>query len=359
MLTIQKIMNYLKVKILFSLIILLSLNSYSQTKISTDFKEYSLEIFKSENIKNLDIRGNHAQINLLNWDKDSISVETSIEILSDKPNLSKEMLDEIRIKVVTYGNTLQVKTTTTEDFNRTIPYNVIYNIFYPVGMSLQLKNSNGEVNIANISGITNLKLDYCDFNIKNLSFENDSTINTVELNYSQGSINSFGKGKLIANNSKINIHSAVDVELISNYNILSIDNIEHLKGESKIDNLKINQCADIKLKSTQSIVNIQQLKLDGLFEGSKGSLNIGNTSNELKKLTINNQNTKTSLKINELVSYTINGEIYKGKLIHPQINSLQLVKETDKVSFNGVIGNNLQSDTKVIIFNTNQNVEFK
>ncbi len=352
-------MNNFKINILISLIIFLGIKSYSQTRISTDFKEYSLDIFKTENIKNLDIRGNHAQINLLNWDKDSISVETSIEILSNKPNLSKEMLDEVKIKVVTYANTLQVKTTTTKDFNRTIPYDIVYNIFYPASMSLQLENSNGEVNIANVSGITSLKLDYCNFNIKNLSFNNDSTLNNIEMNYSKGSINSFGQGKLFANNCKINIHSANNIDLISNYNILSLNNVKQLKGASKIDNIKINQCSKIALKSTRSNVSIQQLNQEGLFEANKGTLNINNSSNQLKKLTINNQNTKTTIKINDLVSYTINGEIYKGKLIHPKLNSLQLVKETDKVSFNGIIGNNPQSDTKVIIFNTNQNVEIK
>ncbi len=352
-------MTSIKIKILFSLFIFLCLKSYSQTKISTDFKNYSLEIFESSNIKNLDIRGNHAQINLLNWDKDSISVETSIEILSDKPNLSKEMLDEIKIKVVTYGNTLQVKTTTPNDFNRTIPYDIIYNIFYPKEISLQLKNSNGIVNLADILGNISAELDYCNINFKNQSFDNDSILNNIELNYCKGDINSFGNGKLVINNSKINIHSASNLNLYSNYNIINIDEVKYLKGVSKIDNIKINNCYEIELKSDQSVINIQQIGVNNLFECNKGVLNINNTSSALKKLTINNSSTKTTVKVNDLVSYIINGEIYRGKLLHPQINKLQVIKETEKISFSGVIGNNPQSDTKVIIFNTNQNVEFK
>ncbi len=352
-------MNNFKIGTVIILISFLSINVFSQTRITTDFKDYSLEIFKTTNIKNLDIRGNHAQINILNWDKDSISVETSLEILSNKPNLSKEMLDEIKIKVVTYSNTLQVKTSFTDDFNRTIPYKIMYNIFCPKNISLQIQNSNGQVNIAEILGKVNVKLDYCKINIKNLAIDKDSISNDIELNYCNGSINKFGYGKMVINNSTIQIPHANTVNLISNYSIIEINKIDTLKSISKIDNFKIGYCSKTEVRSNSSTIQMAQIGTESLFECTDGNLSINNTSETLKKLTINNNNTLTTVKVNKLVSYSINGEIYRGKLIHPQLNKLQLVKETGKISFNGVIGNNPQSDSKIIVFNTNQNVEFK
>ncbi len=352
-------MNSFKIEIIISLIILIFTNGYSQTKITTDFKDYSLEIFETSNINNLDIRGNHAQINLLNWEKDSISVETSLEILSNKPNLSKEMLDEINIKVVTYSNTLQVKTTFTQDFNRTIPYKIIYNIFYPKEISLNIKNSNGQVNIAEISGKTIAELNYCDFKINGLSTDNDSIENDIKLNYCNGTLNKVGNTKITSNNSNIKIVSATHIKLASNYSIFDINNIESFNVNSTIDNIKIGQVSAIKLQATNATININKIGVESLFECKGGFLHINNSTNTLKKLTINNNNTKTDIKLSEMVSYTINGEIYKGKLIHPNLDKLQLIKDTDKISFNGVIGNNPQNDSKVIIFNTNQNVEFK
>lgn len=235
----------------------------------------------------------------------------------------------------------------------------MYNIFCPKEISLQIKNSNGQVNIAEITGKIDAKLDYCQLNIKNLSIDNDSISNNIELNYCKGTINKFGYGKIVINNSTIQIPSANLIDLTSNYSIIEINKIDKLKSVSKIDNLKIGNSAQTELRSNSSTIQIAQIGTESLFECTNGNLTINNSSNDLKKLTINNNNTHTSVKLNELVSYTINGEISKGKLIHPYLNKIQLVKEIEKVSFNGVIGNNPQSDSKVIVFNTNQNVEFK
>ncbi|MCW3807251.1 hypothetical protein [Plebeiibacterium marinum] len=351
-------MNKKIIKILVGLFFI-NMVVFSQTRITTDFKDYRLEIFESTNINNLEIKGNHANINLLNWDKDSISVETILEIISDKPNLSKEMLDEVTIKIVTYGNTLQVRTSFSEDFNRTIPYKINYNIFFPKNLSVNLFNSHGSVSLSECIGGIKTNLNYCDININNIATDNNSLANSCEFNYCKGHINHLGTSQLTVNNSELNIMEVNDIMINSEYSLIDIKQANSIQGTSKIDNLLIGDISDIKLKASNSTVNINNIGVNALFECESGTLNISNSAKDLSQLTINNSKTATTIKLHPLLSYYINGEIYKGKLIHPQQNNIQIIKDLEKISINGTVGVMDQSESKVIIFNKNQNIEFK
>ena len=330
----------------------------SQTHLTTDFKDYSLEIFPLRNIKKLDVRAKHATINLLNWDKDSISIETSIEILTDKPNLSKEMLKEIKVKTVSYANTLQVKTTLANDFNRTIPYKIKYNIFYPKYIVLRVENNHGGVNIGDVEGGTFANISYCDINFKNLQQETDSISNNINLLHCKGEISDLGSAIIQVKNSSVNILNANNINLTSEYSLITLDKASSLKSTSNVDNLKIGTCESITINTNNSIVGLNNFDTKGLFECTQGSLHILNTSEKFKELIINNHQTPTKIHINNNSSYTINGELLNGKFSHPQTNNIQIIKDQNNISVSGEVENSSNTNAKVIIFNRDENIVF-
>ncbi len=348
-----------RLKIVILLISFCIISVSSQIRITTDFKDYRQEFFKLNNINHLNVIGKHAEINLQNWDKDSINVETTIEILSDKPNLSKELLEEIEIRIVQYQNSLLVKTNLDPDFSSTIPYKIIYNIFFPKKLRLSLENSHGSVKIAEVQGGTNAVLSYCDITINNLNTLNDSVKNSLLLSYCKGTLNLIGSSELNINNSELKIIEAKNININSEYSNLKIQKTNNLNGNSNIDNLKLGEVGKIKLQAFNSSIELDNFRDSALFECKKGQLKILNSPEHFKLLTVNNKNTKTKIHLNSNASYTINGEIYNGSILHPRINRLKIIKENNKSSFSGDIGVKPESESKVIIFNTNQNIEFK
>ncbi|TLX71530.1 hypothetical protein E9993_20475 [Labilibacter sediminis] len=331
----------------------------SQTRITTDFKDYRFEMFNLKQINKLDIRAQHAEVNLLNWDKDSVSVETTIEILSNKPNLSKEMLDEVQIKIVTYSNTLQVKTTLSKDFNRTIPYKINYNIFFPKKLAVYLENSHGIVNMAEALGGVIAKISYSDINIKSIKPLNDSINNKIDLVFCKGSIHHLGNANLTLQNSVIKTIDAGDLQAQSSYSTFSVEQLHSYTGNSNIDNLTLGPLKSISLKALSSLVTMESFSDSAFLNFNKGKLNLLNSDSTFSELVIDNIETETFIHLNNLTSYTINGEVTKGKFIHPQSENLQIIQEEFKTSFSGDVGSNPQSNSKVIIFNKNQNIEFK
>lgn len=348
-----------KFKIVLLLLITYVLPVSTQTRITTGTKDYSLKIFKLNNITNLDIRAQHAHINLLNWDKDSISIETTIEILSNKPNLSKEMLEEIKIKTTSFENTLQVKTVLVNDFHSTIPYKISYNIFFPKKLSLRLNNSHGEINLSTVEGGIIADIDYCSVNIKNLNCTDDSIRNQIKLSYCKGQINHLGSGNININNCQIDFFDAGEINLSSAYNILSFKTIDNIICNSKIDRIDLKSVNDINIKASNSTIYLNNFNNSALFECENGILNISNSSIAFAQLTINNNNTQTQLHLNPKASYTINGEINKGELLHPHHSKIEFLQDKNKLSFTGSVGNYPESNSKVIIFNNKQNIVFK
>lgn len=348
-----------KTTIVLLFLFFFTLTVFSQTRISTDFKDYRLEVIKLNNINHLDVNSQHARINLLNWDKDSISIETNIEILSDKPNLAKEMLHKVHINIQTYGNTLQVKTSLSSDFRSTIPYKINYNIFFPKELSVSLKNTHGEVNLADVEGGIQADIRYCQLNIKNLSASNDTTFNHLNITHCKGRINHLGNAHANISQSQLTCIDAKHLDMNSSYSILTFQEVKNYQGQSNIDRINLESTDKITLKAISSTVIVNNFNQTALFECQKGSLNIGGSSPDFSQLTINNDNTKTTVQLNPQASYTINGEITKGKLLHPQLSNLQIINEENKSSFSGDIGTSTDSHSKVIVFNNKQNIAFK
>ena len=348
----------LKLKVLIITIIGFVLQLSSQTQLSTDFKEYTFEIFPTGNIERLDIRAKHAQINLLNWEKDSISVETTIEILSDKPNLSKEMLKEVTIKKVAYGNTLQVKTNFIKEFNRTIPYKVVYNVFFPKKLALKIENSHGTVTIGNVEGGIDADISYCDINFNNFKQLIDSIPNHINLVHCKGKINHLGSSVFKSLSTTADILGANNIEAHTAYSLLTFRKLKSYKGDSKVDNLTFNAVKEISITSDNSTVLINQLDANGKFECKKGALTILNTSDYFNTLTINNFETPAQVHLNELSSYSINGEIINGNFSHPQTDKIQVIKDINNTSISGEVGSDPSSTSKVIVFNRNENIVF-
>ncbi len=331
-----------------------------QTHITTSFKDYKLDTFNSKKISLLEIKGQHADINILNWDKDSISVETSVEILSDKENLSAELLKKINTSTIKTANTIRVQTKISDDFQSTIPYKITYNIFCPSKIHLRIKNSYGMVNAANFNAGIIADISYCSIKFQNMSNLNSTKKNQINLSFCKGEIKNVGSGKLDIKNSEVVFSNADSINCNSSYSKLSFMNTLSYTGISSIDKVSIGTVKNIHLEASNTIAKINLFTNSAFIDFTNGKLDIKNTSENFKKLTITGNQTPVSIVVNKKASYTINGEIKVGKLLHPNLKSISVIQDGITSSFTGEI-NNPETNTlsQIIIFNQKQNVEFK
>ena len=62
-----------KIRIIFIALVLMFLNQNfnAQKRITTDFKDYNFEVFEASDITNIIVNSMHADISIMNWEKDS------------------------------------------------------------------------------------------------------------------------------------------------------------------------------------------------------------------------------------------------------------------------------------------------
>jgi hypothetical protein len=344
---------------IFFLFITIGVQLSSQTKLRTDFKDYTFSILSTSNVKHLDIQAQHAQVNLFNWEKDSVSIETTIEILSNKPNLTKEMLNDIQVDTKRYLNTIQVKTKLNTDFSSTIPYKITYTIFHPKYLSLNIVNTHGIVKISEVTGGTTANLAYCDVSIKNLKCHNNKIENQIALKYCNGRINNIGSSFLYIKNSEIEVENAQKICIDSEYTILTVNNLYSYTGISLYDQIHLGQLDSINVNCNTSNLIVKGFENYARFKCIKGQLAIKNSDDQFTQLIVDNKETDTYIHLSTNAAYTLHGEIENGDFTHPQPTKFQLIKDGTKTSISGEIGNSNTTVGNVIIFNKNQNINFK
>ncbi len=332
----------------------------AQTHITTPFKDYQFEVFSSANVKALNIVTQHATINILNWEKDSISVETTVEVLTDKENFASEFLENINTTINKSASTIKVQSLLSGDFNYTTPYNIVYNIFCPKDISVSIKNEYGMLNAADLKNGFNVELSYCNLKIQDINTTNNKK-NNLKLTFCKGVFNNIGSAVIDIKNSDITFSNGTNIQCNSSYSKATFNNLVSFVGNSNIDKIYIEKVDSIHLKASNTTTLINTFTKSAFFEFEKGKLDIKNTSPHFTKLTINGNQTPVCVAINKNASYLINGEIKVGNLIHPKAKSIHVINDGIASSFNGEISKPGQTKplSQVIVFNQKQNVEFK
>lgn len=327
-------------------------------EIETDTCNYSLDVFNTKGIKTVKINGSHAKINIYNWERDSVSFESTVKILSDKPIIVEELLGLIKVEAQKTKSAVSLNTILDKGFSSTVPYEITFNIFMPKEKTLDITNSHGEVIIPEVTNGVTLKAKYCDISIYNIKNSN-KTANNIYIAFCKADINQIGSGNIRANSSKLNIEQCDTISLITEYSQINIIEADQVESNSNIDKINIQNCNDITMLAENSIVKLEQINSEALFEFINGQLDINNTSDKLSSLQVSNKNTITNLQLHPQLSYILNGEIKDGELIVSNKNQISLLHEAGKTSFSGSIGKHSNFAAKIVLFNENQDISIK
>ncbi|WP_282035986.1 hypothetical protein [Saccharicrinis aurantiacus] len=330
----------------------------AQNENIVDTCNYALDVYSSEGIKELNIKSLHAKINIHNWDKETVSVESTVKILTPKLIVAEELLALIEVEAKNTKDAINIITTLSKDFSSTVPYEITHNIFVPEHVAFNITNNHGNVVIPKTTSGVNLKLNYCSLIVNDIQAELAETKNYLNLKFCKADINLLGNASINSNSSEILITKCDSILLKSEYSNISILDNRKLDGDTNLDKIQIDKTDNIILLGKYSAIKLDYFSTDGKIELEEGKLNINGSSNNFSSLLISNNNTPTSIKLNPSASYIINGEVKDAKINHPNTSDLDLIKDNNKTSFSGVIGDNPNTNSRVIVFNKNKDITF-
>lgn len=225
-------MKLLKLKTLLFILFLGISNLYAQDYQKKFHEAYSVE--KSTICKLVNKYGN---INIKDWDKDSIVIDVTITIDGCRENKAQHIFESININISKENNIVSGITEITKSIRMNNGnFDIDYQIFMPKYMQLDLYNKFGNVYITELSSLVDIEVKYGSLNIKELSRGSEKPRNHIVLGYSEDSeIDKCGWLKLENKYSNIEIEEAKALIIISKYSKLEIDKCNSIVLDSKYD----------------------------------------------------------------------------------------------------------------------------
>jgi hypothetical protein len=241
----------------------------------------------------LDISNKYGKIEILNWEKDSVTIETYLTIQTSSPSRMTKLRNTIDFDFSVTNRYIVAKTIFKSGSNNLVnelkniaesfvnngnEVKIDYIVTVPKNINLRLNNKYGDVYADDIEGdiklvIANggLKANNLTGNVNvELSF-GDGTVNKIDkghltLSYADFTLKETGELTLDSKSSKINIENAELLRIQSRHDKFQLGTIKFLSGETDFCNIWINKINDeLNLNTKFGNVSVNSIRKDFSF----------------------------------------------------------------------------------------------
>ena len=260
--------------------------------------------FKVERRTEVLIENKYGNIQLINWDKDSISFRINLEVEAKKEAKAKEILESIDFDFISSKQYIEAKTsflnegsfwTDVKDkassiFSGDNSTQINYTIYLPDYLEIRIENKYGNIIMDSHKGPVTIVLSNGDFKAWDLEETN------LNLQFGFANIKTIKNGRMDLNyHSELVLDKAVDLSIESRSSRVRIEKVDNLKLKSSRD-----KCYLEEVKNLNAVTSFSYLELEDLGEfitaNSKyGDLEIRNIGKAVNKMVIDADNTDISL----------------------------------------------------------------
>lgn len=322
-------------------------------------EEFTKKISKSYDVNKdatLAIKNKFGKINCENWDKNSISIEVTITVEASNQEKANKYFDKIDISFS--GSSTRVSATTNlEDrlFDRNNnEISIDYMIYMPTTISVELDNKFGDIIIDEVHGSSVIELGYGSINAKKLAGDN----NELEIKFSEGFIGYVKSADLELKYSELEIDEANDMSAESKFSELHISKIDVLTLESGYDDDFIGKIRDLDVEADFSDVEVRSISERLIAEIDYGELKVKEMGRDFDLIDISSSFSDANIGFNSEAGFRLIATIKMGDLSYPRDKARLSVVDISFTSskYEGVIGDNQDTGSKVIIESKNSDV---
>lgn len=190
----------------------------------------------------LGIDNSYGEINIVNWDKNELSVEVRIETESTTQSKAEELLDRVTIGIdesrneVNFSSEFENKAMTGKNKIR-----VIYKVKAPSYINANLEQRYGNVYLQEINGIAKLEVKYGNLTAGSLGSESREEWNILDLAYGNASIDFVTGMQLEVKYSDLSIRESYALVVESAYSKMGFGKVGELSIDSKYDKLSVDE----------------------------------------------------------------------------------------------------------------------
>nr|WP_320119926.1 hypothetical protein [uncultured Marinifilum sp.] len=353
-------MKTLKFKLsalLLVLFVALGSNVYAVDEYEKEIKE----VFASKLGTSLNIHSKYGDIDIKNWEKDSISIKVIITIETTSEEKAKSLFNNIDVKMNKSGNSISAVTEMSHKFKTGKKFKIDYEVFMPAYIQLDISNKFGDIFISKLRAKANINLSYGNLRGESFFYPEEKPVSTINLSYAKASIDECNRTKLSLKYSKMNIGTSKALIVVSRYSKLHLDNNETVIADSKYDAFNVvntntfivnmGQYSDFRIENVNS-----SLELNLRY----GNCKIDNVSKDFKSITVDNQYVASKIAIEEGASYSLEAETkYCGINYPDNAQVIQKIVDNSETSLKVIVGNSNEAKGKVKISSQYGNVSLR
>lgn len=213
-------------------------------------KSYSVKPSTILNLKN-----KFGKIEINAWDKNQFAIKVEAIGRGRNDERAQKILDQISIDFDEGSSEVSIETVIDNMKNKSDEgFEVNYIISMPEANPLEVKNSFGDVYMANRLGDLDINVSYGSMKIGDVLGKTN-----LKLSFGNGDISNIQNGDIVIKYSKFNIESGKEVELEQSFSEVELGNVQDLDLISKYGNVEIEKAHTIDARVQFSGFEIDEL----------------------------------------------------------------------------------------------------
>jgi len=326
-----------------------------------DFEKQIKEVFPTSEKDRFSINNKYGDVNIKNWDRDSVSINVTITLETSSEEKAKLLFRSIHIKLNKEGNEIKALTEMSHQFKTGHKFSIDYEIFTPDYVKLDISNKFGDIYINTIRAKANINLSYGNLQGGSFLYPEGKPVSTINLSYAKASINECNRTKLTLKYSKMNIGTSKALVVVSRYSKLHLDNNNTILADSKYDAFNIvNTNTFIVTMGQYSDFKIENVNRNLELNLRYGNCKIENVSKDFESINVNNQYVASKIAIEDGANYSLDAETKYCGISYPEdAQVIEKIVNKSETSLKVVVGQSTSPKGKVIINSQYGNVSLK
>jgi hypothetical protein len=309
-------------------------------------KEFHKEFAAGANTT-LEISNRYGDVVIQSWDKDQVVIDVKVTLEFPNKERAQKLLSYIDVQFSEGENLISAKTIIDDKFNfsgwgfNSKKFSIDYNVKMPVGIALTLANKYGNTDIDELHGLVNLDIKYGNLTAGKLTRGNVKPLNNLNLAYGKGTIEEAGWLDLtIRYTGNMNIAKSQALLLDSKNSKLTIGETSSVVGESRYDNIRIENINNLVLDNGYTETNIGVLTKKLNYKGSYGSFSIDQIPAGFESIDVETHYMGVRLGIEESANYKLEAKVSYGGLKYNEDNfkNQKRIVENNSNEVTGIFG---------------------
>ena len=218
-------------------------------------KRYIEKSYRVSPSTELRIDNKFGKVEVNSWDKDEFFIKIEIVGKGKNEERAQRILDAIEIDIDQSSGEIRFETEIENRKNKNDEgFEINYTVYMPDANPLFVKNSFGDVTMADRDGDLELDVAYGSMKVGDIDGEAQ-----LKLSFGSGSVGAIFNGEVTVKYSSLELESAGTVEFEQGFSDIEIGNVEYLELESKYGKVEIEKAHRIEADVHFSGFEIEEL----------------------------------------------------------------------------------------------------